>query len=293
MSLASILLIIGATASLAQDAQKFNSGDTIEAHSYFYNPPWHKARIVSVGQGCSSTTPYKVHFIGPDAGDHGDPCLGANEIRAIEAQQPPAENIKPAVRNNPSPLVGGTFKVGDRVDVFTAADRDKARRGTIIEDAGGRYKVRYDGCPANKDVLVDRGELHPIATISADAPDIKFLVGSWKMFKSSSPNTVVNGNTVYREYGMGAQVPPLRINADGTYVWYDESNKPPVRGRWTPDAKIEGAQFWTTFANGVVIKDSNGEEWKVYRWKPQGDNEDRITVKTICSGTSVDGTRIR
>jgi hypothetical protein len=122
---------------------------------------------------------------------------------------------------------------------------------------------------------------------------IKFLLGAWKVFMSGYPITVVRGNTIYREYGTGAQVPPLRITADGTYVWYDEYNKPPVKGRWTPDAKIEGAQFGTTFINGVVIKDSKGGEWKVYRWKPQGDNEDRVTVRTLCSAVAVDGTRIR
>lgn len=286
------MLFISAGFSFAQDA-KFNVGDTVEAHSYFYNPPWHKARIVSVGQECSGATPYRVHFIGPDAGDHGDPCVAASQVRAVEAEQPPADNIKPAVRNVPDSPAGGAFRVGDRVDVYAANNQDKAARGTIIETAGGRYKVHYDGCEAFKDVTVDRGELHPAATISADAPDIQFLIGGWKMFTPSYPNTVVRGNTVYREYGMGASAPPLRINADGTYVWYDEYNKPPVKGRWTPDAKIEGAKFWAAFANGVVIKDSKGTQWKVYRWKLAGDNTDRITVHTMCSGLTVDGTRIR
>jgi hypothetical protein len=240
-----------------------------------------------------AATPYRIHFIGPDAGDHGEPCVGPNEVRAVEAEQPPVDNVKPAVRNVPGASVGGAFKVGDRVDVFAANNQDKARRGTIIEAAGGRFKVHYDGCEAAKDESVDRGELHPAATISAGAIEIQFLIGGWKMFTSSYPNTVVSGNTVYREYGMGASVPPLRINADGTYVWYDEYNKPPVKGRWTPDAKIEGAKFWAAFADGVVIKDSKGTEWKVYRWKPAGDNTDRITAKTICANKTADGTRIR
>lgn len=294
MFVASLLLFIGATASSAQDAQKFNVGDTVEAKSYIFNPPWHKARVISVGQPCYENKPYRVHFIGPDAGDHGDPCVGGDEIRAVETQPAlAADKTNPAGETNPGPRGSSAFKIGDRVDVWAANNRDKAARGTIIENTGGRYKVHYDGCEAYKDVFVEREELHPIATISADAPDIRFLIGAWKMFKPGSSNTVVQGNTVYREYGLGAKVPPLRINADGTYVWYDEFNQPPVKGTWTPDAKIEGAKYWTNFANGVVIKDSKGGQWKVYRWKLEGDNEDRITVKTLCAGAALDGTRIR
>jgi len=291
--LASLLLVVGAAASSAQDAQKFNSGDIVEAHSYFFNPPWHKAKVLSVGQECTAPKPYRVHFIGPDAGDHGDPCVGGNEIRALEAQPQPGTEGKTDVRNDPRPLVGGAFKVGDRVDVFAADNPGKGARGTIIAGAGGSYKVHYDGCTPNFDAVVDRGDLHPIATISVDAPEIKFLVGSWKLFTPSYPTTVVHGNTIYREYGMGAQTPPLRINADGTYVWYDEYKQPPVKGRWTTDAKVEGSKTWHNFVDGVVIKDSKGGQWKVYRWKLAGDNEDRITVHVLCSGTNKIATRIR
>lgn len=286
-----LLVIISASASFAQDPPKFKMGEIVEVHSYFFNPPWHKAKILTFNTDCPSQ--YRVEFIGEDAGDHGKPCVGANEVRALAAGQPPAEaRNKPAGENNPLPG-GGAFKVGDRVDVYASYDKDKAQRGTIIEAAGGRYKVHYDGCGTHFDAFIDQGDLHPAATISADALDIRFLFGRWVMFTPSYPNTTVRGDTVYREYGMGAKAPPLQINADGTYVWYDEYGKPPVSGRWTTDAKIEGAKFNTAFVNGVILKDSKGGLWKVYRWKPEGDNEDRITARTMCSGQTVTGTRIR
>jgi hypothetical protein len=293
MFLGSAMLLIGGAASLAQDAPKFNPGDTVEAKSYFYNPPWHKARVVSLGRECQAPRPYKVVFIGEGAEDHGLTCVGADEIRALEVPQPPAAGNNPADQNNPQPPRDGAFKVGDRVDVYASYDKDKAQRGTIIETAGGQYKVHYDGCGAHFDAFVDRGDLHPAATISADAGEIKFLFGAWKMFTPSYPTTVVSGNTLYREYGTGAGAPPLRISADGTYVWYDEYGKPPVTGRWATDAKIEGAKYNTAFVDGVIIKDSQGGLWKVYRWKPEGDNQDRITARTMCSGQTVIGTRIR
>lgn len=290
---AGTLLFVGALASYAQDAPKFKAGEIVEVHSFFFSPPWHKAKVLNVGTDCPyANTPYRVKFIGEDAGDHGNPCVGGDDIRALAVEQPPAGDNKQADQNNPPPATGA-FKVGDRVDVFPRYSPDKAQRGTLIEVAGGQYKVHYDGCGAHFDSLRDRDELRPAATISADAPDIRFLSGRWAMFTPSYPNTIVRGDNVYREYGTGAKAPPLQINADGTYVWYDEFGKPPVKGRWTTDAQIEGAKYNTAFTNGVVIKDSQGGLWKVYQRKIEGANEDHITAQTMCSGLTVLGTRIR
>ncbi|PYS74952.1 MAG: hypothetical protein DMF69_00195 [Acidobacteria bacterium] len=113
---ASVLLFICAAASLAQDGTKFNVGDTVEAKSYMFNPPWHKAKVISVGQPCYELKPYRVQFIGPDAGDHGNPCVGADEIRALETQPAPvaADNTNNAVETKTRPNGGGTYNIGDR-----------------------------------------------------------------------------------------------------------------------------------------------------------------------------------
>jgi hypothetical protein len=284
-----LLIMAGSAAVMSQDGGSFRVGGAVEAHSYFFNPPWHSAKVISIGSPCDPVKPYRVHFTGPDAGDHGDPCVGSNEIRAIAApgNVPPAQTPPDRGPGN----AGAGFGIGDRVDVFSENNRDKGARGTIIEVSGNSYKIHYDGCESYKDVVVDREELHPAASVSNTDPDIQFLIGSWKMFTPSYPNTVVRGNTIYREYGMGASAPPLSIKPDGTYIWYDQYNKPPVKGTWRADAMIEGAKFWVAFTDGVVIKDSAGVEWKAYRWK--FDNQDRITVKTLCSGLTVDGTRVR
>ena len=284
-----VFFVVAAAAAVMSQDGAYRVGDTVEARSFFFNPPWHTARIVSVGTPCYPTAPYRVHFIGPDAGDHGDPCVGPGDVRSVAA---PAD--VPPVQPPPGPApvnTVGRFGIGDRVDVYSENNRDKGARGTIIADSGNSYTIHYDGCEAYKDAVVDRSELHPAATISNTDPEIRFLMGSWKMFTSSYPNTVVHGTTVYREYGTGAKAPPLSIKPDGTYIWYDQFNKPPVKGTWRADAKVEGAKFWAAFADGVVIKDSDGTEWKVYRWRL--DNQDRITVKTLCSGLTVDGTRVR
>lgn len=291
---ATLLLFLGTIISPAQTAQ-FKAGDIVEVHSYFFNPPWHKAQVLNVNKDCPyANTPYRVKFIGEDAGDHGNPCVGGDDIRVLAGEKPPANDNQ--IGNNPTQQTnnGGTFNVGDRVDVIPVYSKDKGSRGTIIGiGANGQYKVHRDGCGEHWDAFVDREELHPATTISKADPEIKFLIGKWAMFTPSYPNTITNGNTIYREYGMGAKAPPLEINSDGTYVWYFDYGKPPVKGEWTPHAKIEATKYGTEVWNGVIIKDPKGGEWKVHRWKPEGDNDDRITAQTMCSGMTVDGRRIQ
>lgn len=264
----SVLVFVSASASVAQQTPKFTAGDVVEAHSFFFSPPWHKARVVNVGRDCESylpSKPYHVVFIEPEE-DHGLTCVGTDEIRAIG---------------------NGTFRVGDRVDVLAK------RRGTIIEAAAGRYKVHYDGCEKHWDDWRDRADLRPEATIAAGAPEIRFLIGRWVMFTPSYPTTVVRGSNVYREYGMGAKAPPLQINGDRTYVWYFDFGAPPVTGKWRTDAKVDGERYTTAAEVGIVIKDPRGGEWKVFRSTSTRDNDDHITAQTMCSGQTVAGTRIR
>lgn len=292
-----LLLLLGAAAPALAQEGGYAAGQTIEAKSYFYDPPWQKAKIVRVGGSCSPGTPYRVHFI--DVPDHGDPCIGANEIRPLPGEERQAA-AAPAARAGAAdagrltgrPARNGAYHVGDRVDVWASYDKDKGRRGTVIEVAGNRYKVHYDGCDPRRDGWEEIQDLHPAATISPTAAEIRFLVGNWAMFTPSYPNTIVRGNSVYREYGMGAKAPPLQIKADGTYVWHFDFGKPPVSGRWVPHAKIEGTQYGTETWDGVIIKAPGGGEWMVHRWNAPGDTSDHITAQTMCSGQTVTGKRI-
>ncbi|HTE34227.1 MAG TPA: hypothetical protein VK666_27800, partial [Chryseolinea sp.] len=95
-------------------------------------------------------------------------------------------------------------------------------------------------------------------------------------------------NDVYREYGPGAKAPPLQINSNGSFVWYDEYNKPPVKGNWVTQAKIEGVKMGTETVNGILITDSRGILWKIYKDRP-----DHMTAQKMCSGETQGGTRLR
>ena len=79
-----MFLFVGAQAAFAQDA-RWKAGSIVEAHSYFFNPPWHKAKILNVGTDCADQSkPYRVKFVGEGSDvTSSNPCVGADEIRAL------------------------------------------------------------------------------------------------------------------------------------------------------------------------------------------------------------------
>jgi hypothetical protein len=277
-----VLLSSSAAPALAQ-AGDLKVGDPIYVNAFY--------------GGCVKATvtqanpKYSVHIL---EGPYKDKETFYSSGRISECPQVAQQTTtreQPA-NNTPAPAAAG-LKVGDRVDVYLTGNQEGKNRGTILEINGTQYKVHYDGCSARDDTWENFALVRPAATISSTAPEITFLTGKWAMFTPSYPTTVVRGNDVYREYGMGGKAPPLQINGDGTYVWYYDYGKAPVKGRWTSHARIEGARFGTETENGVIIKDPTGGQWKVYRRKSTSDNEDHITARTMCSGQTIIGTRIR
>ena len=196
--------------------------------------------------------------------------VSAEQIRAIGA--------KPNI----------ALAVNSRVDAYYASGSPKGRATIIEVKPNGRYKVKYDGCKDYWDEEVDWSQLKPASVISSTDPDIRDVLGKWAMFVYSYPNTTVRGNDIYREYGTGAKAPPLTINADGTFVWYDEYNKPPVKGKWSTHAKITGLTMGTEAVNGILIYDSRGNYWKIYK-----DRADHVEARLMCSGQTQGGTKIK
>lgn len=285
-----VLTILCATFSAFGQAA-YNVGDTIYVNAYYAG---------CVKATVKQTDPkYYVHI---EEGNYKDKDVFYSAGRVSECPQKAAEpkNNQPtenqaeaAVPKQEQSQNDGDLEVGDRIDVYLSGNEEGKNRGTIVEISGGQIKVHYDGCSEKSDVWENAALARPEASISADAPEIKFLVGKWLMFTPSYPTTVVRGNDIYREYGTGAKTPPLVINADGAYVWYFDYGKPPVKGKWMTHAKIEGARYGTETENGIIIEDPQGGEWKVYRRKSTLDNEDHITIRTMCSGQTIMGTRIR
>jgi hypothetical protein len=169
------------------------------------------------------------------------------------------------------------FAVNSRVDVSNSDGTPKAR-GSIIKISGDRYKIHYDGCATTWDEQVTLKQLRPAATLSPNDPAVTSLTGNWAMFAYVYP--VAKGNT--------GQTDSLQINADGTYIWYDTYNKPPVKGTWTPHAKFDGVRNGTEIVNGILLKDSKGIQWKFYK---NGDVQ--ILGKKMCTSETQGGTKMK
>jgi hypothetical protein len=194
----------------------------------------------------------------------------------------PAEKIRPrnASANAPS------YTVNERVDAYYADGQPHGRAIVIANAGNGKYKIRYEGC--DREEVLDWSQLKPASELSASNADVTAVFGKWAMFVYGYPTTVIKGNDVYREYSMGAKAPPLLINANGTYVWYDEYNKPPVKGKWYTDSYVPGMHMGTESVNGIILLDSHGTYWKVHK-----DNPNHIEARTLCSGMTQGGTLIR
>ncbi len=252
---------------MSTHAQTWSVGDKVQIRTSSMDK-WDNATIYLVLTDRTPTA-YKAKMDVPGKYADDYPLLRAEQIRSV--------NTKPASK----------LALNSRVDLYYP-DGAPHTRGSIIEImADGRYKVGIDGCQPKWNEVVDWNQVKPAPAIDKTHPDIAAVIGKWAMFTPSYPNTVIHDNNLYRQYGTGAKAPPLLINANGTYVWYNEYNKPPVSGSWITDAKVEGLTSGIESFNGIIMADHD-HYYKVYRDKP-----DHIVVERLCMGTTDMGTRIK
>jgi hypothetical protein len=161
---------------------------------------------------------------------------------------------------------GNTLRTGDRVDTYYDQQRGR-RRGTVAEVGNGKYKVTY-GCPNFGDEWKESALVKPAATISNDAPEIRFLLGKWSL-------TTVGASDLAIAWGKS---PGIQVNVDGTLIWYQGQGIPPLRSTWITDAKVPGSQD----ADGIIFRDTGGILWKIDRWTFKGDTAERMEVYQVC-----------
>ena len=277
----SAVLFSSVPASFAQDKTDFKVGDTVYVNAFYGGCV--KAKV-------TQTEPkYSVRI---EEGTYKDRETFYNANRIGECKQAAQQNNQPQDNQNADKPDEnqqpnrGNLKVGDRVDVYLSDNKEGKNRGTIVEVNGSQYKIHYDGCGEKSDVWENAMFVRPAATISADNAEIKFLVGKWSM-----TSVAVNSNALGTIAAWGKS-PGIQINADGTYVWFQDGGKPPVKGKWTTHAKIEGARYGTETENGIIIKDAKGAQWKMYRRKSTIDNADHITIRSMCESLTQMGTRV-
>ncbi len=167
--------------------------------------------------------------------------------------------------------------VGTMTDVYYDATRGR-NRGIITALNGNIAKVRFFGCP--KDETVDRSLLHDPATVTPDDPGIESLMGRWTLTKVGISSAAI-------AWGRNGGI---EIGPTGTFTWNHGEGKPPVKGKWTTDAKVPGTDSGTQFHDGILISDADGTPWKVMMVKG---STDRIEVQRMCSGETIGGSRAR
>jgi hypothetical protein len=269
--------------AFAQDQPQYKVGDKVMVKNM--SAEWVPASIIKIedwrsyGRGFA----YRVHLDDANAPNTEWAAFPDSlRLRTAPTTTEPKEN---AANDQPAPPANAdakNLKVGDRVDTFYNPKQGD-KRGTVIAVGDSKLKVHFDGCDPVRDQWFDHSLVRTPATISPNDPQILFLVGKWSM-------TTVATSALITAWG---KTNGLQINRDGTYVWYQDGGKPPVRGRWQTDAKVPGATDGLPALDGILIKDAGDILYKVYRWNPKGNTEDHITVERVCFGTSDIGRRVR
>jgi hypothetical protein len=272
-------LLAATSVSRSQENSDYKVGDTIYVNAFYGGCV--KATITDV-----RPNEYSKYIVRIEEGRNKGQNTTYTEGRLKECKNTQAQADQTTARPDDIPKPSaGTLKPGDRVDVYLSDNQEGKNRGTIVGVEGGRYKVHYDGCKDYWDEWVTAPRVRPAASISAAAAEIKFFNGRWAMLSLAISDTY--------GYVWGSTSPGIQINGDGTYIWNQGAGKPPIKGNWTPHAKIEGARTGTEVENGIIIKDAKGAEWKMYRRKSTSDNKGHITIRTMCSGETQTGTRLQ
>ncbi len=171
------------------------------------------------------------------------------------------------------------YMMNSRVEILSKDGTPKAR-GTVKQVIGsGRYKVQPDGCFDAKSEIVGIAQLRPAAIIEKTDSSLLSTTGNWEVFAYEYPK-----DYKYK----GATSVPLEIKSDGTYVWYDAYNNPPIINVWLPYAKLDGAKKDSDLFNSIILMDRYEMYWKAYV-----DKENRLVVKRLCSETVKRGDRIQ
>jgi hypothetical protein len=167
----------------------------------------------------------------------------------------------------------GNLRVGSRVDVYYAPNQPHGR-GVIVDANSSQYKVHFDGCEDKFDAWSDFARVRSEAAIGPDDADVQYLFGRWSMVVSGMSSVAV----------AWGKAPGLEVRGDGTYTWYQDKGREPVKGRWTTYPKLEGAnKFSIDFEDGILIRDPEGRPWKVFRSSGAGGAE-TISVNRLCYG---------
>lgn len=159
-----------------------------------------------------------------------------------------------------------------------------------IDAVKGSYQVKSD-----RDGLVDWVPASLLrsscAGVEARPVTTSYFVGNWSLFVGPTPHHATIDGKGYLVVGTGAHVPPVQINADGSYIWTVDS-RTRIAGHWRPMAEHE-LKYGTKPPAILLLAGEDGRNWEVWRAGVNAaNNRDAIFVERMDLGLSYRGTRL-
>ncbi|WP_412062192.1 ankyrin repeat domain-containing protein [Rubrivirga sp. IMCC45206] len=189
-----------------------------------------------------------------------DPLAPADPPRPVPPPAPTPAPTLPRTTGGTRWAPFGTYRVGDRVQVWTAAGW---RSGTVTDVgnatndgtlASRAYERKYRVADDRFGGDGDWSDWGLVAGLDREPWWTSHFVGVWALGETMAVNTYAEGRTETTEVSYGAATETLRVGADGTYVWRGHERRP-SRGRWVP---AEGVP-------GVVLKAGpGGRDWTLF-----------------------------
>jgi hypothetical protein len=143
--------------------------------------------------------------------------------------------------------------------------------GYLVEGRGGSqyYHHRYE-----------------VAGTQAEPFWTGWFVGDWRISIPVASNVVTDGTNLYRTYSGGMRLPPLKVNADGSYSWRVETNgrETLIKGRWAANPDGPGI---------VLRKGEHGVDWLMYNNTDVGSKLGETVILSNVKYTYYDGIRLK
>ena len=219
----------------------------------------------------TSFTPYVVGYDQPRPLIEYARKLGAPEVVALLEARIPAGS-KAAARASPTTqptqtqaasVVGqsgwpraGDIAVGQDV-LFSTSGGERWRAGVVTEIGGGNQAGMVKVLEDPNDGW-SGGWSDPSYVVKPQREKFwtDFFVGDWDVNTGGAVNYRTDGRDVYQVVTGGAKMPPLRINADGTYQWREPDTRGKVvTGRWKPRDDMPGI---------VIMAGPRGTDWTLW-----------------------------
>lgn len=140
-----------------------------------------------------------------------------------------------------------SFSAEEQVS-FTTSGGAEWRSGRVVLVGSGEFTNMY---------LVEEpnGSRHyvdwnRVTSVSRQPYWTGFFIGDWDINTGIASTFRTDGRDVYHVVSGGMRLPPLRVEANGTYIWSTGSGQ--LRGRWVPRGDAPGI---------TLLKGDKGSDW--------------------------------